>query len=71
MNAVPRISMDYLFLGGADTEAKDTPMFVMLDDDNGNRYARLVEHTGLVEDGVELLILGAAVEIRAYPEGIP
>ena len=45
-NAVPRISMDYFFLGEGEECAHESPMFVMVDQDTGNRYARMVEQKG-------------------------
>ena len=51
-NKVPKVSMDYFFLGGDDADASDSPMFVMLDEEHGNRYARMIEHKG-VGDGTE------------------
>ena len=39
-NAVPKISMDYFFLGTEESDASDNPMIVMVDEENGHRYAR-------------------------------
>ena len=47
---VPKISMDYFFLGGDNAAASENPMIVLVDERNGNRFARMVEHKGM-EDG--------------------
>ena len=36
--------MDYFFLEGEDMAAAENLMFVMVDEDKGNRYACLTEH---------------------------
>ena len=59
--------MDYFFLGGEDREATDNPMFVMIDEERGNRYARQVEHRGLGYGGEsEWLILDVSDEIGSW-----
>ena len=73
-NAIPKITMDYFFLGTEDVAAEDNPMFVLADEENGHRYARMVEHKGLGDDGDNhWLILDAAKEIRSWghTEGDP
>ena len=65
-NAVPKVSMDYFFLGSEETEAAESPMFVMVDEEKGNRFARMVDHKGLEEGEAEWLILDAAAEIRSW-----
>jgi hypothetical protein len=47
---VPIISMDYFFMGQNDEKASDSPIIVMLDEENGNRYARAVGQKGLGEN---------------------
>ena len=54
--------MDYFFLGGEDMAAAQNPMFVMTDEDKGNRYARLIEHKGLDGGNNDWLIMDAANE---------
>ena len=49
--AIPKISMDYFFLGGEDSDANESPMFVMMDEERGNRYARMIDSKGLGEGG--------------------
>ena len=73
-NAVPKISMDYFFLGTEETAAEDNPMFVLADEENGHRYARMVESKGLGDEGDNhWLVLDAAKEIRSWghTEGSP
>lgn len=73
-NAIPKITMDYFFLGSEDTAAEDNPMFVLADEENGHRYARMVESKGLGDDGDNHWpVLDAAREIRSWghPEGSP
>ena len=57
--------MDYFFLGDETSEAKDNPMIVALDEDTGNRYARLVEQKGLGDGEMEWVILDLVDEIRS------
>ena len=59
--------MDYFFLGGEEAEASETPMIVLLDEEKGNRYARMIEQKGIGDNGEnEWLILDAAEEIRSW-----
>ena len=58
--------MDYFFLGGEECEAAENPMLVMLDEERGHRYARMLEHKGMDEGRNEWLILDAADEIRSW-----
>ena len=38
-------------LGGAKPHTSDNPMMVMVDESNGNKYMRSVDHKGLGGDG--------------------
>ena len=65
--AVPRVMMDYFFLGDEEERAADHPMFVMVDDETGNRYARLVEMKGLGERGeMDWLVKDASSELKSW-----
>ena len=44
---VPRISMDYLFLTESDRSASKNPVFVMVDEATGNKFARAVSKKGV------------------------
>ena len=66
-NAVPKLTMDYFFLGSETMQADEHPMFVLADEENGHRYARLVDKKGLNEDGdMDWLVLDACKEIRSW-----
>ena len=65
-NKAPKVSMDYFFLGGEECEASENPVFVMLDEECGSRYARMLDHKGMDEGRNEWLILDAADEIRSW-----
>ena len=59
--------MDYFFPGSEGSDAAENPMFFLADEENGHRYARMVEHKGLGEDGdMPLVVLDAAKEIRSW-----
>ena len=67
-HGLPTISMDYFFLGGEEMEASEHPMLVMLDEDRGNRYARMVDAKGLDEGG-EWILIDMAEEIKSWIPG--
>ena len=43
--------MGYFFLGREGCPADVNPMLVLAGEENGHRYARMVEHNGLGENG--------------------
>lgn len=51
------MSMAYFFLEGVEAESKDNPMFVIVDSETGDKYARLVEQKGLRDGNLEWLVL--------------
>ena len=46
-SAIPKISVDYFFLGGHEMEATENPMLVILDEEKGIFCTRLLEHKGM------------------------
>ena len=51
-NTVHNISMGYFFLEGEECEAAVIPMFLMLDEERGHRYARMLEHKVWMKGGM-------------------
>ena len=49
LKTVPKISMDYFYLNGKESEKGKSPMIAMTDEATGERYARMVAHKGLQE----------------------
>ena len=64
---VPRITMDYFFLGDEKSKASKNPAMVMIDEETGNRYMRMVAHKGLDEgpEG-EWIIKDMHEELKAW-----
>ena len=46
-SGVPKVSMDYFFLGSQEERADESPMLVMVDESTGNKYARVVDKRGI------------------------
>jgi hypothetical protein len=64
---VPKIAMDYFFMGKVDEQASTNPLIVMVDEDTGEKYARAVGHKGIGKDNeTEWLIKDLALELRAW-----
>ena len=69
---VPRISMDYFFMGQEGEKATECPMLVMVDESTDNRYMRAVGRKGLGEGHeMEWLIKDMSEELKSwgYPGG--
>ena len=66
-NKVPRISMDYFFMGQQGDRAHEYPMIVMVDETTDNRYMRAVGKKGL-GDGKEMewLIKDMSEELKSW-----
>ena len=64
---VPKIAMDYFFMGQEEDRATEYPMIVMLDETTGHRYMRAVGKKGL-GDGREMewLIKDMHEELKAW-----
>ena len=64
---VPKIAMDYFFLGESEIDASDAPCIVMVDTSNGNKYMRAVEQKGLGQDkDMEWLVLDMHDELKSW-----
>ena len=61
---VPRISMDYFYLGEEDKEAKENPMIVMVDEGTGEKYTRAVGKKGA--EGMDWLIKDISRELVSW-----
>ena len=65
--AVPRVSMDYFFMSEDDRKASENPIFTMVDEETGEKYARAVGQKGLGEHGVmDWLIKDISAELKAW-----
>ena len=53
-------------------QASDKPMLVVVDELNGNKFARMVVHKGMESGGNDWLVVEAAEEIRSwgFTEGV-
>ena len=63
-SGVPRVCMDYLYLGEQEKEAKDSPMLVIVDEATGEKYARAVEKKGA--EGMDWLIKDISRELVSW-----
>ena len=64
---VPRVSMDYFFMGQDGEKASDYPMLVMVDEDTDYRYMRAVGKKGLGEGReMEWLVKDMDEELKAW-----
>ena len=64
---IPRISMDYHFLSQADEEACANPMFVMVDEETGDKYAWAGGMKGVGDEGeLDWLIKDISEEWKAW-----
>ena len=43
---IPKVSMDYFFMSNADESAHENPLFIMIDEATGERYARMAGTKG-------------------------
>ena len=59
---VPRVSLDYFFLTEKDKEAGTNPMLVMVDEQSGEKYARVVNHKGLKDQANDGWIVADIIE---------
>ena len=67
LKRVPRISMDYFFMGQDGERAAEYPMIVMIDESTDNRYMRAVERKGLGDHKeMEWLILDMSAELKSW-----
>ena len=61
------MSVDYFFLMDTDAAASSHPVLVMLDEQTGERYARVVAQKGLGDpEHADWLIKDLAEELRAW-----
>ena len=64
---VPRISMDYFFMGQEGEKASECPMLVMVDESTGNCYMRAVGRKGLGEGReMEWLVRDMSEELKSW-----
>ena len=64
---VPRVSMDYFFMSKEDEQAHSNPLIVMLDEETGEKYARVVGQKGVGGAGdMDWLIRDMSDELRAW-----
>ena len=64
---VPRVSMDYVFMSQEDEEAKENPVFVVLNEATNERYARATGKKGVGTEGVmEWLVKDVSEEMKTW-----
>jgi len=64
---VPRVSMDYFFMSEEDRKACQNPIFAMVDEETGEKYARAVGRKGLGTEGeMDWLIKDVSAELKAW-----
>ena len=49
--AIPKVALDYFFLGTEGNKASDNPIVIMVDEATGEKYARMVEQKGVGTEG--------------------
>ena len=64
---VPRVSIDYFYMGSKDEQDGNNPLVVMVDEETGDRYARMVRKKGLGSDGeMEWLVRDMSEELKSW-----
>ena len=63
-NKVPRVSMDYFFMSEEDRKASTNPLFIMIDEETKDRYARAVGKKGVTD--MDWLVKDIVAELRAW-----
>ena len=66
---MPRIGTDYFFLSKQDEEKGVNPMIVMVNEETGDKYARMVEHKGLhggPDGSMEWLVVDMSKELQSW-----
>ena len=63
---VPSRPLDCFCLGGEEMDAVKNLMLVMLGEEKGHRYAKIIEHKGFEHAGKEWLVVDAAEEARSW-----
>ena len=64
-STITKVSMDFFFLGGEECDAKDNPMLATIDEESGNRYARLLESKATEGGENDWVIQDAVAELRS------
>ena len=63
----PRVSMDYFFMSEADETACENPLFVMIDEETGDKYARAVGQKGVGTEGeMDWFVKDVSAEMKAW-----
>ena len=64
---VPRIAMDYFLMSEKDKAEDANPLFVMIDEENSDKYSRVVEKQGLGDNGeMDWLVKDISDELKAW-----
>ena len=67
LEKVPRVSMDYWFMGEDDREAGENPLIVVVNERTGEKYARAVGRKGVGTEGeMDWLIKDISEELKAW-----
>ena len=66
-NAVPRVSMDYHFMGKEDEGSKKNPMLTMVNEKTGDKYTRAVGRKGVGTEGeMDWIVKDISEELKAW-----
>ena len=64
---VPRVSMDYFYMSSKDEQDGKSPLVLMVDEETGDKYARMVEKKRLGSDGeMEWLVRDMSEELKSW-----
>ena len=61
---VPRVSIDYFFMSEEDRQTSPNPLFIMIDEETKEKYARAVGKKGTTD--MDWLIKDIAAELKAW-----
>ena len=63
----PRISMDYFYMSQKDEDAKDFPLLVAVDEETGEKFARMIGMKGIGQAGQQdWLVLEMSEALKAW-----
>ena len=64
---VPRVSMEHFYVSSKDEQDGNNPLVLMVDEETGDKYARMVEKKGLGSDGeIEWLVRDINEELKSW-----
>jgi len=64
---VPRVAIDYFYMGAEDEKASENPLIVMVDEGTGEKYARAIGRKGLGDAGeMDWLLKDLSTELKVW-----